>query len=199
MSDTRQTLLERRRVIVEKAVHRLLPRLRVLYVAGGVLVMMGSLALAATLLARTTSLVPIGIFMLVGGLFEMGIGHVARGEGDDAPVTPWIMSGACHMFAGCVAMVAPFLPSMVVTTLTGALLIFAGLTWMRAGFALPERFQASVVPLCGGITACAGLLVLSRWTGGNQNLLAILLGCEMLVRGWSWFGFALGLSNGLKR
>ncbi len=199
MNDTRQTLLERRRIIVEKAVYRLLPRLRILQVVGAVLVALGSLALAAAALPRVSSLVPIGILMAVGGLFEMGAGQVAREDTDNSPLTPWIMSGGCHMAAGAVAIFALFLPASLVTPAIGVLLLFAGITWMRAGFALPERFQASIVPLCGGITACAGLLLLSRWTGGNQSLLAIVLGCEMLVRGWSWLGFALGLSKGLKR
>lgn len=200
MNDLRQTLLERRRIIVEKAVLRMLPKLRILNVTGGLLVVVGSLALAASLFSRQTSLIPIGILMVVGSLFEMGVGHIARDpEEENAPATPWIVSGMSQFVAGVVVMFSPLLPSWLLTTLLGLLLTLAGLTWLRAGFALPERFQSAVVPLCGGITACIGLLIVSRWTGTNDNLLAIVLGCEMLIRGWSWFGFALGLTKAMKQ
>ena len=174
-----------------------LQQLRVLYVVGGILVVLGSLALAAAILTRTASLTPIGILMVIAGLFEMGVG--TKGQDEDGKVTPFMISGGAHMTAGGIAIFGAVLPSFVFTTLLGAALLFAGLSWLRAGFALPERFQSPIVMLCGGVTGLAGLLILSRWHGVNENLLAIMLGCEMLVRGWSWMGFGVGLTRAARK
>lgn len=182
---------------METAVIQFVAQLRVLYIVGGIFVVLGSIALAAALLTRTASLVPIGIIMAITGLFEMGVGTKAREE--DGPVTPWMTSGGAIMVAGGIAIVSPLLHSMVFTTLLGAALTFAGLTWLRAGFALPGRFQSPIVIICGGVTGLIGLLVLSRWHGVNENLLAIMLGCEILTRGWSWMGFGVGLSRAMKK
>jgi len=191
------SLQDRRRAIMETVVTLFLQQLRILYVVGGILVVLGSLALAAAILTRTASLMPIGILMVIAGLFEMGVG--TKGRAEDGPVTPFMTSGGAHMVAGAVTILAPVLPSYVFTTVLGGALLLAGLSWLRAGFALPERFQSPVVVICGGVTALAGLLIFSRWHGVNENLLAIMLGCEMLVRGWSWMGFGAGLTRALHK
>ena len=79
--------------------------------------------------------------MVIAGLFEMGVG--TKGRADDGPVTPFMTSGGAHMVAGAVTILAPVLPSYVFTTVLGGALLLAGLSWLRAGFALPERFQSS--------------------------------------------------------
>jgi uncharacterized membrane protein HdeD (DUF308 family) len=192
-----QGLYDSRRTIMETAVVMLVQQMRILYVVGGILVVLGSLALGANLVSRATSLVPVGILMMIAALFEMGIGNKAREE--DGPSTPWMTSGSVQMAAGFVTIVSGFLPSYVFTTLLGGALTFAGLTWLRAGFALPPRFQSPIVIICGGVTGLAGLLILSRWHGLNDNLLAMMLGCEILVRGWSFMGFGVGLNRAMKK
>ncbi|MGE3245092.1 MAG: hypothetical protein AB7F96_01845 [Beijerinckiaceae bacterium] len=197
MNDERQGLLARRQELMIKTLERLIPRIRVMYVAGGLLVLLGSAALASAMVSKVDSLVPIGIFMVVGGLFEMGVGHVAREE-DGAP-PPFMLSGAAHMIAGFTAMFGPLLPGYALTSILGTSLAFAGVTWMRAGFALPQTVQAPVVALSGGITGLAGLLILSRWAGDNHHIMALLLGGEMMLRGWAWFAFALTLQRVMRK
>ena len=135
--------------------------------------------------------------MTIAGLFELGVGH--KGREPEGPATPWMQSGGAHMIAGVFAMLAPIWPSIVFTTVLGAALTWAGLSWLRAGFALPQRFQSPVVIVCGGFSGLLGLLILSRWHGLNTNLLAIMLGLEILVRGWSWIGFGFGLQRAVRR
>ena len=201
MSDQQPTprrgLHETRREILENAVVHFLNHIRILYVAGGILVATGSIALMAVLMARIPSIVPVGILMIIAGLFELGVGH--KGRDPDGPATPWMQSGGAHMVAGVFTMLAPLWPSILFTTVLGAAFTFAGLWWLRAGFALPPRFQSPIVIVCGGFTGLLGLLILSRWHGLNTNLLALMLGTEILVRGWSLIGFGFGLQKAVKR
>lgn len=190
MADPRVVALLRRREILDEAIGVLKPRLRVFFVVGGLLVLMASAAMASVLLMRSTSLAPVGIFMALAGLFESGIGHLARAGGPSG--NPWQTAGMLHLVAGVITIFGPgVLPGWVLVTLIGAALLGAGVTWLRMGFAMPEKYQTGVIPLSAGITSVIALLLILRW-GANDPLLAgLMLAGEMLVRGWTWV--ALGM------
>ncbi len=193
MADPRVVALLRRREILELAIGQLLPRVRVFFVVGGLLVLMASAAMASVLLVRSTSLAPVGIFMILAGLFESGIGHLGRSGGPNS--NPWQTAGVVHIVAGGVTIFGPgVLPGYVLVSIVGMCLLLAGLIWMRMGFAMPERFQTGVIPLSAGATCIIGILLILRWGANDPLLLGLLLSGEMLVRGWSWV--ALGVVMG---
>ncbi len=197
MADPRVVALLRRREILEQAVGQLLPRVRVFFVVGGLLVLMASAAMASVLLMRSMSLAPVGIFMVLAGLFESGIGHLGRGGGPNS--NPWQTAGVVHIAAGVVTIFGPgVLPGHVLVSIAGMCLLLAGLIWMRMGFAMPERFQTGVIPLSAGATCIIGILLILRWGANDPLLLGLLLSGEMLVRGWSWvaLGMVLGKRAG---
>lgn len=196
MSIDQKSLHERRRDTLDAAMSRLIPRLRILSAVGGMLILFGSLALASGLLFKSAGLVPVGVLMILGGLFELGLGQHAAGDG---PVVSWQISGGTQMFAGLIVLISPFLPSIVFSTLAGGAVLFAGITWLRMAVSLPEKYQIPLLHICGGITGMAGLLILSRWAGADLRLIGLMLGCEMLARGWVWVGFAYSISKKLNR
>lgn len=194
MADPRVVALLRRREILEDGIARLLPRLRVFFVVGALLVLMASAAMASVLLMRSTSLAPVGIFMALAGLLESGIGHLARGGGPNA--NPWQTAGVLHIVAGIVTIFGPgLLPGWVLVTLIGANLLGAGVTWLRMGFAMPEKYQTGVIPLSGGITSVIALLLILRWGADDPLLLGLMLAGEMLVRGWAWIAMGMILGK----
>lgn len=189
MADPRVVALLRRREILEAGIAQLLPRIRVFFVVGALLVLMASAALTSALLMRSNSLAPVGIFMALAGLFESGIGHLARAGGPNS--NPWQTAGVLHLTAGVITIFGSgVLPGWVLVSLIGASLLGAGVTWLRMGFAMPEKFQSGVIPLSAGITCVIALLLIMRWGAADPLLLALMLSGEMLVRGWSWI--ALG-------
>ena len=193
MADPRVVALLRRREILNEGIGHLLPRIRVFFVVGGLLVLMASAAMASVLLMRSSSLAPIGIFMILGGLFESGIGHLARAGGPNS--NPWQTAGVLHIIAGVVVVFGSgVLPGWVLVSLAGASLLGAGVTWLRMGFAMPEKYQTGVIPLSAGITCVIAILLVLRWGANDPLLLGLLLAGEMLVRGWSWvvIGMTLG-------
>lgn len=190
MADPRVVALLRRRDILDAAIAELKPRLRVFFVVGGLLVLMASAAMASVLLMRSTSLAPVGIFMALAGLFESGVGHLARAGGPNG--NPWQTAGVLHLVGGAIAIFGPgVLPGWVLVTLIGASLLGAGVTWLRMGFAMPEKYQTGVIPLSAAITSVIALLLILRWGANDPLLLGLMLAGEMLVRGWTWV--ALGM------
>jgi uncharacterized membrane protein HdeD (DUF308 family) len=193
MADPRVVALLRRREILEAGLEILLPRLRVFFVVGGILVLMASAGMSSVVLMRSTSLAPIGIFMVVAGLLESGIGHIARGGSPNS--NPWQTAGVLHMVAGIVTIfLPPVVPGWVLVTLVGASVLGAGVTWLRMGFAMPERFQTGVIPLTAGISCVIALLFIFRWGANDPLLMGLMLSGEMLLRGWAWIvlGIILG-------
>lgn len=189
MADPRVVALLRRREILEAALERLLPRLRVFFVVGALLALMASAAAAGVLLTRSNSLAPIGIFMALAGLFESGVGHLARGGGPHG--NAWQTGGVLHLVAGGLVLFGSgVVPGWVLVSLVGACLLGAGVSWLRMGFAMPERYQTGVIPLSAGLTCVIALLLILRWGANDPLLLGLLLSGEMLIRGWSWI--ALG-------
>lgn len=190
MADPRFVETLRLRQNLEEAIARLLPRLRVLFVVGALLVAMSSAALASILLMRSSSLAPIGIFMALAGMFESGVGHLARGGGPNA--NPWLTIGALHLAAGVLTLVGgSLLPGWILVSLVGLCLLGAGANGLRLGFAMPEKYQTGVIVFAAAVTSVIALLLILQWGSNDPVLLGLLLSADMLVRGWSWI--ALGV------
>lgn len=187
---------QERTALLDAAVTRLLPRLRIMYVTAALLILFGSAALASLSITRTDSLVPVAIFLLIGGLVESGTGHHASGDG---PATPWVRSGLLTFGAGIVTLAAAVLPGLVVYILLGLIYSCIGFIWLRAGFAMPSRYETPVVQLAGGAGLLVGMLLLSRWGDGQLHGAGLLMSLEMMVRGWAWAGFAFVLTRRLEK
>ena len=194
MADPRVVALLRRREILESALEALKPRLRVFFVVGGFIVLAGSAAMASVLLLRSVSLAPVGILIALCGLFEAGVGHLGRAGGPNG--NAWQTAGVLHFIAGLLTIFGPAsLPGWVVVTLIGACVMGAGVTWLRMGFAMPEKYQSGVIPLSAGVTCVVGILLVLRWGANDPLLLGLMLAGEMLVRGWTWIVFGLVLQK----
>ncbi|MBM3607610.1 MAG: hypothetical protein FJX29_04020 [Alphaproteobacteria bacterium] len=204
LKDPRLASFLRRKAVLRAAVGRLVPRLRALFIVGGLMIVFGSLALASVTMSRLNSLVPVGIFMLIAGFLETGLGHVARTADRTAgsepdPANGFFTAGIIHMIAGLVVAFGSFLPDHVHGMLTGIILMAAGVTWLRMGFAMPGRYQSAIIPLSGGLTAVIGILLMLGWGGRNPAAMGLLLSIELLVRGWAWTGFAVQLGKSTRR
>lgn len=203
MADPRVVDLLRRKDILRAAIGRLVPRLRAMFILGGLLILFGSLALASVTMSRLNTLVPVGILMLIAGFLETGLGHVARvadrsAEAQPDAPNPILTAGIIHMIAGFVVAFGTFLPPNIQGMLVGIILMGAGVTWLRMGFAMPKRYQSAIIPLSGGASAVLGILLMLGWGGRDAAGIGLLLSIDLLVRGWAWLGFAIQLSRKLQ-
>lgn len=179
------------------AVIRLAPRARALIIIGLIIVLLGVALVIVITQSRVVSLVAPGLLMSLAGLLELGVGHHARG--DDARTTPWARAAVLNIVAGLTVVASPFLPIPWLLGLAGIYLVVAGIIRLRSDFALPLARRSAVMPLSAIATTLIGVLIVTRWPGSNLVLLGILLGAEMIVRGWAWVGFGVTLRRALER
>jgi len=185
------------RAYLATAVARLAPRSRALVIAGIIIVVLGVALVAIVTQSRVVSLIPAGILMALAGLFELGIGHNARG--DDARTTPWARAAVLNIFAGLFVIAAPFLSLAWLSGLAGMCVLAAGVVRLRCDFALPLAHRSAIMPISAAVTALIGVLIVTRWPGENLVLIGLLFGVEMIVRGWAWVGFGVTLRRALNR
>lgn len=203
LNDPRMASFLRRRALLDAAFKRLEPRVRALFFIGILMVIAGSLALASVTMSRLNSLAPVGIFMLIAGFLETGLGHVARtadlkAGADPDPPNGILTAGIIHMICGLITTFGAFLPVHVHGMLIGIVLMAAGVTWLRMGFAMPERFQSAIIPVSGGVSAVIGILLMLGWGGRDLSTMGLLLSIDLLVRGWAWIGLASQVSKRMR-
>jgi uncharacterized membrane protein HdeD (DUF308 family) len=128
---------------------------------------------------------------------ELGIGHNARG--DDARQTPWARAGLLHIAAALSAAASSFLPFQLFSGFIGLMILAAGIVHLRTDFALPINGKSAVMPMASIVTTLIGLLILTQWPAGNLQVLGVLIGVDLIVRGWSWIGFGFALRKGMNR
>jgi uncharacterized membrane protein HdeD (DUF308 family) len=176
------------------ALERLAPRARQVLVTGVTLIVLGTAALTIMAVSTVVSIVPIGIVLILGAVFEMGVGHHAQG-GPDGPVNAWHKAGSMLAFTGLVAALAPVLPSIVFTTLAGLALMAAGWIRLRATSFTPLRQKSAIVPVAASVSILIGVLLVTRWSGDNLVAAGNLLALELVATGWGFVGLGLTLSR----
>lgn len=175
------------------ALERLAPRARQVLITGVTLIVLGTAAMSILAVSTVISLVPIGIVLLAGSIFEMGVGHHARGA--DGPVNAWGKSGVLLAFVGVTAVLAPVLPSLVFTSLAGIALMAAGWVRLRATSFTPLRRKSAIVPVAASASILIGVLLVTRWPGDNLVATGNLLALELVATGWGFVGLGLTLGR----
>ena len=185
------------RAFLAAAVTRLAPRSRQLMVTGLFTIGLGMAVIGIVTQSRVLSLVPPGILMALAGVLELGIGHHARGE--DGRTTPWARAGLLHVAAAIAAMASSLLATQLLAGVIGLMILAAGIVHLRADFALPVSRQSAVMPMASIVTSLIGLLILTQWAGQDRLVLGVLIGIDMIVRGWAWIGFGVTLRKAINR
>ncbi len=175
------------------ALERLVPRSRQLMITGGALIVLGSAAITVLAVSSTLSLVPIGLIIMFGSLFEIGVGHHARAE--DGPITPWLKSGMLLGFVGLCTVTAPLMPSIIFTILTGITLMAAGWVRLRATSFTPIKQKSAIIPVSASLTILIGVLLITRWSGDNITATGNLLALELIATGWGLVGLGMTLNR----
>ena len=175
------------------ALERLVPRSRQLVISGVTLIVLGTAAITILAISNVVSLVPIGLILLFGAFFEIGIGHHARAE--NGPVWPWLKSGMLLGFVGLCTVTAPLIPSILFTILTGTALMAAGWMRLRATSFTPLQKKSAVVPVTASLSVLIGVLLITRWSGDNITATGNLLALELIATGWGLVGLGQTLNR----
>jgi uncharacterized membrane protein HdeD (DUF308 family) len=157
---------------------------------GALLVMLGLAALCFTLPSTIATVTLNGVFFLVAGVAEIGVGAHAKSW---ARFFLWIIGGAIYLIAGLFCILNPVFASLALTLALGAGLIAAALVRAYLAFHLPGGNPRAMVLLAAAVTFLLGLVILVHWPTDSVYVLGILLGVDLLFHGIGWATFGLGL------
>lgn len=157
---------------------------------GIVLIMLGMGALTYAVTATLTSVIVIGVLMLIGGVAQLIHAWTLRSLGG---FFWWTLVGLLYIVAGGMVIQNPIAGAEILTLLLGATLIGVGV--LRLGIWLMNRGQEGWLWLAfsGVISLVTGLLIALQWPSIGLWLLGMILGIDLLFQGWSmlWLGLAL--------
>lgn len=165
------------------AVERLRHRWGWIVAYGACSALLGVVALVLTESATVASVLLVGLFMMVVGVAEIGLGLRARGAGR---ILAWEVAGVLYLLAGLFAVALPELASAVITLLLGAGLIATGLVRIVLGTKMSGTRSRGAVVLAGVVTALLGLFIVTGWPGSSAFVLGIFLGLDLLLYGLTW-------------
>ena len=157
---------------------------------GVLLVVLGVAALFFSLIATIATVTLNGVFFLIAGAAEIGIGMHSREWGR---FFLWVIGGLVYIAAGVVCIVNPVLASIALTLLLGAGLIAAGVVRAFLAFQLPADHPRALVFVAAAVTILLGLIIVSHWPLDSVYVLGTLLGVDLLFHGVGWVSFGIGL------
>ena len=157
---------------------------------GALLVVLGVAALCFTLPSTVATVTLNGVFFLVAGVAEIGVGAHAKSW---ARFFLWIIGGAIYLIAGVICIINPIFASLALTLALGAGLIAAAAVRAYLAFHLPAGAARAMVLLAAAVTFLLGLVIVVHWPSDSVYVLGILLGVDLLFHGigWATFGFDL--------
>jgi len=174
------------------AIERLRNKWGAIVAFGALLTLMG-LASLIFAFASTLAMVALnGVFFLVAGAAEIGVGMHARGWGR---FFLWVIGGLLYIAAGVMCLLYPVFASVILTLVLGAGLIAAGVVRAALAWELPASPQRSMVFLGALITFGLGLIIVIQWPMSAVYVLGTLLGVDLLFHGAGWVSFGMALRN----
>ena len=157
---------------------------------GLLLILLGAAALVFTLASTVATVVVNGVFFVVAGAAEIGIGARTQRW---SRFFLWIVGGALYLMVGIVCILNPGLARVALTLALGAGLIAAGAVRGYLALQLPTGRQRGMVALAAAVTFLLGLIVLMHWPWDSVYVLGTLLGVDLLFHGVGWVAFGMGL------
>jgi uncharacterized membrane protein HdeD (DUF308 family) len=148
---------------------------------GGVLVLVGVLALSFPVITTVETAVVFGVLLLIAGALQMGTAVWARGWGG---LFLHVLVGLLYAFVGLVLIDRPAIASVELTLVLAVFLVAAGL--FRVVAALCLRFSGWGWSLLNGVIALVlGVLIWRGWPDDGVWVIGTLVGIELLFNGWS--------------
>ena len=152
-----------------------------LLVMGGLLIVVGLVAISASFIATLATVVMLGFLLMIGGAVEIVDAFLGRG---------WrgfwlhLLTGILYLVLGFLMVQRPLATAAIFTLMLAAALFVGGL--FRIIVALSERFYGwGWVLLNGIITLVLGILIWREWPEAAFWVIGLFVGIDMLFDGWS--------------
>ena len=157
---------------------------------GALLILLGAAALIFTLASSVATVTLNGVFFLVAGAAEVGVGAHAQSWGR---FFLWVIGGVLYLAVGVICILNPTFVLPLLTLALGAGLIAAGVVRAYLALQLPAEQPRGMVLLAAAVTLLLGLIIVMRWPSDSVYVLGTLLGVDLLFHGAGWVTFGMGL------
>jgi uncharacterized membrane protein HdeD (DUF308 family) len=158
---------------------------------GVVLVVLGTVALGAVVIASLAAAVAIGMLILLGGVAETVGAFWCRGW---SGFFLHLLAGVLSIVVGLLFLRAPGEALLALTLLVATLLMVGGIFKIVA--ALSHRFAAWGWPLASGIIDLVlGVLIWMEWPASALWVIGMFVGISMVFRGFHWIALGLALRS----
>lgn len=148
--------------------------------AGGVLALLGTLAIAVPWAASTLVAWVIGFMLLAAGITQLGM---AAGTYTWRGFWLALVCGALAVVAGTAMIAIPVEGIHVLVTFLGVMILFEAAAKLTAAFSLPRDFPWGWVLVDGLVTAVLGGILLTASTAQAPVLLGVIFGINLLSSG----------------
>jgi uncharacterized membrane protein HdeD (DUF308 family) len=148
------------------------------------------IALCSIALSTASSVLVVGIMMMVAGAAEVFNACQLRSWGK---FFLWIALGALYTLAGFVTFENPVLAKAFLTVVLGVSLVISGCVRLILGFSMALGTPWVLLFVSGVITFLLGLVILAHWPVASIYTLGLLLGIDLLSAGIGWIAVGLSL------
>jgi len=172
------------------AIERLSGKWCAIVAFGALLILLGAAALVFSFAATVATVTLNGVFFLVAGAAEIGIGMHAQGW---RRFFLWVIGGVLYLAVGVICIINPVFASLALTLALGAGLIAAAAVRAYLALQLPADHPRGMILVAAAATALLGLIIVIRWPSDSVYVLGVLLGVDLLFHGAGWVTFGMGL------
>jgi uncharacterized membrane protein HdeD (DUF308 family) len=158
---------------------------------GIALVVLGTIALGAVVLASLAAAIAIGVLILISGVAEIVGAFWIRGW---SGFFLHLLAGVLSIVVGFLFLARPGAALVALTLLVASLLMVGGIFKIVA--AVTYQFAAWGWPLVSGIIdLILGILILMEWPASALWVIGLFVGISMIFRGFNWIGLGLALRS----
>jgi len=160
-------------------------------VLGIALILLGAFAIVAAEIAALASVLLFGWMILIGGVFETITAFWAR---------QWsgffldLFAGVLYAVIGLLILAHPVAAAAGLTLVLAALFLTSGA--FRIGAALMMRYPNWGWSILDGVVSLIlGVMIWGEWPQSSLLVIGTFVGIVLLLRGWAWVMFALGVKQ----
>ena len=173
-----------------EAIERLRGKWGAIVAFGALLILLGAVSIAFAFVSTIAMVTLNGVFFLVAGAAEIGVGMHAQAWGR---FFLWVLGGVLYIVTGIICILHPVFASVVMTLLIGAGLIAASVVRAWLASQLPSGPRRSMIFLASAVTFLLGLMIVIQWPLSSLYVLGTFLGLDLLFHGAGWVSFGMGL------
>lgn len=155
---------------------------------GILLVIIGTVAVAAATVTSLVTVAFLGVILLLGGIAKLVYSFWAR-EWSGFFIS--LLVGLLYAVTGVLFLAKPIPALAALTLLVGSLLIVSGI--FKIGVALRYRFeQWGWILFSGIVSLLLGCLVVAEWPAGSLWIIGLFVGIDLIIYGWTSILLAIG-------